>query len=211
MDCAGRNSARPCRAPAVQYRYLKEIYGPRKLGRLLSFLFIWQLSFSAPLSIASGCLGFSQYASFPLCRASNIRGSRALHLGPIEVRIIFGAATLVAIGTCGVIVLLLYRGVAGDREDLQAAVGRRHGHDGVDHLRRTHAFPGVACLRFPTGCISSLQRILSRTRQRHADRRPTTSGATTTSHFLAERYAIRKRTSRVRWSSPLSSSAFCTS
>src|SRR5512135_3515579 len=28
------------------YRYLKEIYGPRRLGRLVSFLFIWQLSFS---------------------------------------------------------------------------------------------------------------------------------------------------------------------
>src|SRR6266576_1968699 len=26
------------------YRYLKEIYGPQKLGRLVSFLFIWQLS-----------------------------------------------------------------------------------------------------------------------------------------------------------------------
>jgi len=37
------------------YRYLKEIYGPQKLGRLISFLFIWQISFSAPLSIASGC------------------------------------------------------------------------------------------------------------------------------------------------------------
>src|SRR5579871_3791571 len=34
------------------YRYLKEIYGAEKLGRLMSFLFIWQLNFSAPLSIA---------------------------------------------------------------------------------------------------------------------------------------------------------------
>src|SRR6202023_2677753 len=32
------------------YRYLREIYGPQKFGRLISFLFIWQLSFSAPLS-----------------------------------------------------------------------------------------------------------------------------------------------------------------
>ena len=46
------------------YRYLKEIYGPQKLGRLVSFLFIWQLSFSAPLSIASGAIGLSQYAAF---------------------------------------------------------------------------------------------------------------------------------------------------
>src|SRR5271167_1345755 len=46
------------------YRYLKEIYGPQKLGRAVSFLFIWQLSFSAPLSIASGAVGLSQYAAF---------------------------------------------------------------------------------------------------------------------------------------------------
>src|SRR6476469_7085280 len=46
------------------YNYLKEIYGPNKLGRLMSFLFIWQLSFSAPLSIASGGIGLAQYASY---------------------------------------------------------------------------------------------------------------------------------------------------
>jgi len=45
------------------YNYLKEIYGPNKLGRLMSFLFIWQLTFSAPLSIASGGIGLAQYAS----------------------------------------------------------------------------------------------------------------------------------------------------
>src|SRR6266542_4975856 len=43
-------------------RYLAEIYGPQKLGRLMSFLFIWQLTFSAPLSIASGSIGLAQYA-----------------------------------------------------------------------------------------------------------------------------------------------------
>src|SRR6476646_2350759 len=46
------------------YNYLREIYGPKRLGRLISFLFIWQISFSAPLSIASGCLGFAQYAGY---------------------------------------------------------------------------------------------------------------------------------------------------
>src|SRR5499427_10680490 len=46
------------------YVYLKNIYGPNKLGRLMSFLFIWQLTFTAPLSIASGCIGFSQYATY---------------------------------------------------------------------------------------------------------------------------------------------------
>src|SRR3974377_1870417 len=46
------------------YQYLKQIYGPNSLGRLLSFLFIWQLSFSAPLSIASGCVGLAHYAGY---------------------------------------------------------------------------------------------------------------------------------------------------
>src|SRR3954451_16949065 len=30
------------------YRYLREIYGPKNFGKLISFLFIWQLSFTAP-------------------------------------------------------------------------------------------------------------------------------------------------------------------
>src|SRR6187200_1092888 len=46
------------------YNYLQEIYGKKRLGRLMSFLFIWQLQFSAPLSMASGCLGFALYATY---------------------------------------------------------------------------------------------------------------------------------------------------
>src|SRR5512143_811543 len=43
------------------YRYLREMFGADRMGRLLAFLFIWQLSFSAPMSIATGCLGFAHY------------------------------------------------------------------------------------------------------------------------------------------------------
>ena len=46
------------------YEYLRTIYGPRKAGRFLSFLYIWQVSFSAPLSIASGYVGLAQYAGY---------------------------------------------------------------------------------------------------------------------------------------------------
>src|SRR5207248_1959329 len=45
-------------------RYVSEAYGPRRLGRLMSFLFIWQAIFLAPLSIASGAIGFAQYTKF---------------------------------------------------------------------------------------------------------------------------------------------------
>src|SRR4030088_1063890 len=62
------------------YRYLREIYGPQKFGRLISFLFIWQLSFSAPLSIASGCVGLSQYAAFFWPGLEHVWAARTLSL-----------------------------------------------------------------------------------------------------------------------------------
>src|ERR1700686_2757184 len=46
------------------YEYLKEIYGARRWGRLLSFLFVFQLIFSAPVSIATGCIGLAGYAAY---------------------------------------------------------------------------------------------------------------------------------------------------
>jgi len=46
------------------YVFLKEIYGPKKWGKLFSFLYIWQTSIQAPLVIASGAIGFSQYAGY---------------------------------------------------------------------------------------------------------------------------------------------------
>lgn len=89
------------------YRYLAEIYGPRGLGRLMSFLFIWQLTFSAPLSIASGCIGLAQYATYIFPALGG--GTKAVLpvLGTVEIN---GApVALVAIGTVALAVLLLYR------------------------------------------------------------------------------------------------------
>jgi len=96
------------------YRYLKEIYGPHKLGRLISFLFIWQLSFSAPLSIASGCVGFSQYASFlwPGLERAWVARTLSLNLpllGKLQLSLVAMPATLVAIGACLFTAFLLYR------------------------------------------------------------------------------------------------------
>ncbi len=45
------------------YVYLREAYGPR-WGRLMSFLFIWQVSFQGPLSFAGGSIGFSNYLAY---------------------------------------------------------------------------------------------------------------------------------------------------
>src|SRR5947209_2954937 len=64
------------------YVYLREIYGPRGLGRLVAFLFIWQLSFSAPLSIASGALGFAKYAAYLL---PNLEKQYAAHQWSLHI------------------------------------------------------------------------------------------------------------------------------
>jgi APA family basic amino acid/polyamine antiporter len=46
------------------YNYLRAAYGPRRAGRWLSFLMVWQIMFSAPLSVASGSIGFASYARY---------------------------------------------------------------------------------------------------------------------------------------------------
>lgn len=96
------------------YRYLGEIYKPNKLGRLMSFLFIWQLTFSAPLSIASGCLGFALYATyaFPSLGFTFFERNLTLPLpllGDLSASLLVTGATFVAIGTVVLAVFLLYR------------------------------------------------------------------------------------------------------
>ena len=96
------------------YRYLLEIYGPEKLGRLVSFLFIWQLSFSAPLSIASGAVGLSQYAAFFWPRLERVWSTHTwtLHLplaGALQLTWVAMPATFLAIGVCALTAFLLYR------------------------------------------------------------------------------------------------------
>src|SRR5271154_779280 len=98
----------------ASYRYLKEIYGPQKLGRMVSFLFIWQLSFSAPLSIASGAVGLSQYAAFFWPALERVWATRTWSLqlplvGPLQITWVAMPATVMAIGVCVLTAFLLYR------------------------------------------------------------------------------------------------------
>jgi APA family basic amino acid/polyamine antiporter len=96
------------------YRYLREIYGPHRLGRLISFLFIWQLSFSAPMSIATGAIGLAGYASYFWPGLAHQYAARAWELplpllGSLQLRWLVSGATFVAIGVIGFAVVLLYR------------------------------------------------------------------------------------------------------
>lgn len=96
------------------YNYLQEIYGKKRLGRLMSFLFIWQLQFSAPLSMASGCLGFALYATyiFPDLGQTFFQKDFVLQiplLGDLSASVLASYGTFVAIGICLFCVFLLYR------------------------------------------------------------------------------------------------------
>ena len=46
------------------YAFLQNLYGREKWGRLLSFLYVWQTCIQAPLVVASGAIGFSQYLTY---------------------------------------------------------------------------------------------------------------------------------------------------
>ncbi|MFT4113159.1 APC family permease [Silvibacterium sp.] len=82
------------------YAFLREIYGRNGAGRMISFLYIWQLGFSAPLSVASGCIGLAQYAAW---------------LWPSLDRPLLGsipAVSFLAAATCVLAVAMLYRNVS---------------------------------------------------------------------------------------------------
>lgn len=72
------------------YNFLKETYGKNGLGRMMSFLFVWQTMIQAPLVIASAAIGFAAYFSY------------LLPLTPLESKMMSGSVVI-----C--IVLLLYR------------------------------------------------------------------------------------------------------
>jgi amino acid transporter len=89
------------------YAYLKHLYGERTLGRAFSFLYAWQLLISAPLSIASGCIGFSQYVSFFLPHAYHPFAAASV----LGVPVVLSGQTLIAMAACGIAMVVLYRSI----------------------------------------------------------------------------------------------------
>ncbi len=92
------------------YRYLGELYGKERLGKMMSFLFIWQMIFSAPLSIASGCIGLAEYSTyfFPAL-AKPLFHLDLPFAGSIHAGVNATGFTFVAILACLLAVLLAYR------------------------------------------------------------------------------------------------------
>jgi fructoselysine transporter len=90
------------------YVFLREAYGTDSWGRLMSFLFVWQVFVQAPLSIASASIGFANYAGYlhPLStvQAKMISGGLVFFLVILLYR---------RIATIGKISVLLWVGVVG--------------------------------------------------------------------------------------------------
>ena len=94
-------------------RYLRAMY-PGRAGRWLSFLFVWQLTFSAPLSMASGCIGFAQYAGYLWPSLAQTISSQAFPIslpgiGMTTIELTITRGTFVAMGVAVFAILLLYR------------------------------------------------------------------------------------------------------
>ena len=73
--------------------FLSEAYGPKTLGRMMSFLFIWQSIFLLPINAASGAVGFAQYTKF------------------LVGDLTWSQEKLLAMAVCGLTTLMLYRDI----------------------------------------------------------------------------------------------------
>jgi fructoselysine transporter len=74
------------------YVFLQKLYGGKKLGKAMPFLFIWQTTIQAPLVVASGAIGFAQYLTY------------LIPLDDLQKRMVSGGLVLV-------LVALLYRNI----------------------------------------------------------------------------------------------------
>ncbi len=88
------------------YNFLKEAYGKNGMGRMMSFLYIWQTIIQAPLVAASAAIGFAQYLGY------------LVHLNEWEQKLVSASVIVVVtillyrkIDSIGKIAVLLWTGV----------------------------------------------------------------------------------------------------
>ncbi len=120
------------------YVFLREAYGPQKFGRLMSFLFIWQTLFQAPLSISSGALGFADYSKYLTAKVPGFGAWHDAHQASMPLY----SGGYVRVGRDR---RHRHRRRAalpphlGDRHHLHRSVGNRARHHALADLRRSNA------------------------------------------------------------------------
>ena len=85
------------------YAFLREIYGPEGAGNWIGFLYVWQVGFTAPLSIASGCIGLSGFLAvfWPKLDSAPVAALPGLHY-----------SNFMAAAACLLVTALLYRNLS---------------------------------------------------------------------------------------------------
>lgn len=73
------------------FGYLREAFGRHTYGRLMGFLFVWQFILSGPFEIASGYIGFAQYASYiwPEASATHIKLLIVAGVGLLNILLLY--------------------------------------------------------------------------------------------------------------------------
>ena len=101
------------------FHYLREAFGPARVGRLMAFLFVWQFVLSGPLEIASGYIGFADYARYVwpgLTRAGAVALVTAVGLANVallyrRVHSIARVTVLLWVGTLVTVLAVIATGV----------------------------------------------------------------------------------------------------
>ena len=100
------------------YVFLREAYGANRWGRLMSFLYVWQIFLAAPLSVASASIGAANYARYlhPLTRVQGKALSGALVLFLVillyrRIKTIGRISVLLWIGVVATLLWLIWGGL----------------------------------------------------------------------------------------------------
>jgi basic amino acid/polyamine antiporter, APA family len=99
------------------YHFLLECYGRRTWGRLMAFLFVWQILISGPLEVATGLVAIAQFSTG---LSADFKAFDQAHTAHLEVPIsadqtlgvAFGPSRLIGFAFGVLILFLLYRRVA---------------------------------------------------------------------------------------------------
>ena len=151
------------------YEYLKEIYGAERWGRLLSFLFVFQLIVSAPVSMATGCIGLAGYAAYAVPMLQTVFWHSVVRfplLGMVSLTVEISGATLVAMAAAALATFLVYRRISGVgriSRYLWVGVMCTLGfviYMGLSHFHRATAFPPGWSALPPTGFVAAFAAAL---------------------------------------------------
>ncbi len=81
------------------YVYLREVFGPQGLGKALAFLFNWQFLLYAPCLLASGYIGFANYAAYlypPLASSVLAHDAASVGIGAVTLALLYRRTSQVA-------------------------------------------------------------------------------------------------------------------